>query len=64
MVKFRVRFLYSKEYRKEGSGWTVDATGPEDVGDGYYADYPSRQRAKKATKDLALLGPVTAVYPK
>jgi guanylate kinase len=51
-----------KNIGKEGSGWTVDITGLEDVGDGYYADYPSRQRAKKATKDLASISPVTASF--
>jgi guanylate kinase len=51
-----------KNIGKQGSGWTVDITGLEDVGDGYYADFPSRQRAKKAVKDLASISPVTASF--
>lgn len=51
-----------KNIGKEGSGWSVDLAELEDVGDGYYADYPSRQRAKRATRDLAAISPVTASF--
>lgn len=47
---------------KENS-WTVELTELEDVGDGYFAEYPSRKRlSKKSTRNLANVSPVMASF--
>jgi guanylate kinase len=58
----KISFI-QKNMGNEGSGWSVDITQLEDVGDGYYAEYPSRQRSsKRSIRDLAAISPVTASY--
>jgi guanylate kinase len=48
---------------KDNKRWTVELTELEDIGDGYYAEYPSRKRlAKKTTRDLAHVAPVMASF--
>lgn len=43
--------------------WTVELNEMEDVGDGYYAEYPSRKRlSKKATRNLADVSPVIGSF--
>jgi len=43
--------------------WTVELTEMEDIGDGYYADYPSRKRmSKKAVRNLANVSPLMASF--
>ncbi|CAB9503704.1 expressed unknown protein [Seminavis robusta] len=43
--------------------WTVELTELEDIGDGYYAEYPSRKRlSKKTTRNLANVGPIMASF--
>lgn len=43
--------------------WTVELTEMDDIGDGYYADYPSRKRmSKKATRNLAQVSPLMGSF--
>ncbi len=42
--------------------WLVDITEMEDVGDGYYAEYPSRKRRKSALRKLEEIAPLPASY--
>ncbi len=42
--------------------WIADVTEMEDVGDGYYAEYPSRKRRKNRVYDIADLAPLAASY--
>lgn len=52
----------STDLGKENS-WTTELTEMDDIGDGYYAEYPSRQRlSKKATRNLADVSPLMASY--
>jgi guanylate kinase len=45
------------------SGWMVELTQLDDTGDGYYAEFPSRQRGSKKTwRDLALISPIAASW--
>lgn len=58
----KISFI-QKNVGNEGSGWSVDVTELEDVGDGYYAEYSSRQqRAKRTTRDLGVISPVIATF--
>lgn len=58
----RITFI-QKNLGNEGSGWTVEITELDDVGAGYYADYPLQQkRNKRTTRDLAAVSPVTASF--
>ena len=57
----KISFI-STDLGKENS-WTVELTEMEDVGDGYYAEYPSRKRqSKKATRNLANVSPLMASF--
>eukprot|EP00985_Skeletonema_marinoi_P032354 scaffold39116_cov122-Skeletonema_marinoi.AAC.1 len=42
--------------------WLVEINEMEDVGDGYYADYPSRKRRKCALRKLEEIAPVPASF--
>lgn len=43
--------------------WTVELTELENIGDGYYAEYPSRKRlSKKTTRNLANVSPIMASF--
>ena len=42
--------------------WIADITEMEDVGDGYYTDYPSRKRRKSKVYNLQNLSPLIASY--
>jgi hypothetical protein len=58
----RISFI-QKNLGNEGSGWTVEITEMDDVGSGYYADYPQQQkRNKRTTRDLAAVSPITASF--
>ena len=47
---------------QSNSKWIADITEMEDVGDGYYAEYPSRKRRKNRVYDIAELAPLSASY--
>jgi guanylate kinase len=58
----KISFI-QKNLGREGSGWLVELKEMDDVGDGYYADYPARKRdSKKALRDLAEVSPVSASF--
>jgi guanylate kinase len=42
--------------------WLVEINEMEDVGDGYYADYPSRKRRKCALRKLEEIAPIPASF--
>eukprot|EP00580_Thalassiosira_gravida_P015126 CAMPEP_0201668752 /NCGR_PEP_ID=MMETSP0494-20130426/20889_1 /ASSEMBLY_ACC=CAM_ASM_000839 /TAXON_ID=420259 /ORGANISM="Thalassiosira gravida, Strain GMp14c1" /LENGTH=608 /DNA_ID=CAMNT_0048149275 /DNA_START=128 /DNA_END=1954 /DNA_ORIENTATION=+ len=42
--------------------WLVEINEAEDVGDGYYADYPSRKRRKAALRKLEEIAPLPASF--
>ena len=42
--------------------WLVEITEMEDVGGGYYAEYPSRKRRKSALRKLEEIAPLPASY--
>lgn len=42
--------------------WLVEITEMEDVGDGYYAEYPSRKRRKSALRKLEEIAPLPASF--
>jgi guanylate kinase len=42
--------------------WLVEITEMEDVGDGYYAEYPSRKRRKSALRKLEYIQPLAASF--
>ena len=42
--------------------WLVEITEMEDVGDGYYAEYPSRKRRKVALRKLEEIAPLPASF--
>ncbi len=42
--------------------WIADITEMEDVGDGYFAEYPSRKRRKNRVVNIANLAPLAASY--
>ena len=58
----KISFI-QKNMGGEGSGWTVEVTELEDLGDGYYGDYPQRQRnSKRKLRDMAEVSPVSATF--
>jgi len=42
--------------------WLVEITEMEDVGDGYYAEYPSRKRRRSALRKLEEIAPLPASF--
>lgn len=57
----RITFI-TTDLGKEKS-WTVEITELEDVGDGFYAEYPSRKRSsKRAIRNLADISPIMASF--
>lgn len=42
--------------------WLVEITEMEDVGDGYYAEYPSRKRRRSALRKLEDIAPLAASF--
>jgi len=45
------------------SAWLVEVTQMDDLGDGFFADFPGRQRLHKKTwRDLAAISPVSASF--
>lgn len=42
--------------------WLIEINEMEDVGDGYYADYPSRKRRKSALRKLEEIAPLPASF--
>jgi guanylate kinase len=58
----RVSFI-QKNLGQEGSGWLLELAELEDVGDGYYADYPQRKRmSKKSVRDAGRVSPIAASF--
>lgn len=58
----RISFI-QKNLGKEGSGWSVEISELDDVGSGYYTDYPFQQRrSKKTMRDLAAVSPIAASF--
>lgn len=58
----RISFI-QKNLGDEGSGWTLELSELDDVGSGYYADYPFRKRgSKKTVRDLAAVSPIAASF--
>ncbi|KAL7560325.1 hypothetical protein ACA910_020249 [Epithemia clementina (nom. ined.)] len=59
----RIRFI-QKNLGGEGSGWTVELVEMDDLGDGYFADYGSRERWTKGTvyRDLLAVSPLSASF--
>ena len=59
----RIRFI-QKNVGGEGSGWTLELVEMDDLGQGYYADYGSRQRWTKGSvyRDLRAVSPLSASF--
>jgi guanylate kinase len=58
----RISFI-QKNLGKEASGWSVEISELDNVGSGYYADYPFQQRrSKKTMRDLAAVSPIAASF--
>lgn len=58
----RISFI-QKNLGREGSGWSVEISELDNVGSGYYTDYPFQQRrSKKTMRDLAGISPVAASF--
>merc|ERR1719287_195713 len=59
----RIAFIQATAPRDDGAGrWLVEITEMEDVGDGYYTDYPSRKRRKTALRRLEDVAPLPASF--
>lgn len=59
----RIAFIQATAPRGDGAGrWLVEITEMEDVGDGYYTDYPSRKRRKTALRRLEDVAPLPASF--
>lgn len=57
----KISFFQKKQ--GEENGWLVEVTELEDLGDGYYYDYPSRKRSsKRSMRDLEEIAPLTASF--
>eukprot|EP00529_Nitzschia_sp_RCC80_P011450 CAMPEP_0113507608 /NCGR_PEP_ID=MMETSP0014_2-20120614/36562_1 /TAXON_ID=2857 /ORGANISM="Nitzschia sp." /LENGTH=622 /DNA_ID=CAMNT_0000403241 /DNA_START=31 /DNA_END=1899 /DNA_ORIENTATION=- /assembly_acc=CAM_ASM_000159 len=55
----RIGFIFGSSI----SGWKVELTGLEPIGDGYYAEYSSTKRSRKKTeRPLLQVAPVMASY--
>jgi len=58
----KVSFI-QKNAGNERSGWTVELTQLEDLGDGYYGEFPARTRnSKRALRDLSAVSPVSGTF--
>lgn len=58
----RISFI-QKNLAKERSGWSVEISELDDVGSGYFADYPFQKRgSRKAMRDLGAVSPVAASF--
>jgi len=58
----RISFI-QKNLGKEGSGWSLEIAELDDVGSGYFADYPFRKRgSKKTMRDLGAASPISASF--
>ena len=55
--------IRSESTSEDGTNkWLVEINEMEDVGDGYYADYPSRKRRKCALRKLEEIAPLPASF--
>ncbi|KAL7438231.1 hypothetical protein ACHAXM_006095 [Skeletonema potamos] len=55
--------IRSESTSEDGTNkWLVEINEMEDVGDGYYADYPSRKRRKSALRKLEDIAPLPASF--
>ena len=58
----RISFIQTN-LGKEGSGWSVEIAELDDVGSGYFADYPFQKRgSKKSMRDLGDVSPIAASF--
>jgi len=58
----RISFI-QKNLGQEGSGWSLEIAELDDVGSGYFADYPfQKRRSKKTMRDLAAVSPIAASF--
>jgi len=58
----KISFI-QKQLGKEENKWLVELTELDNVGDGYYAEYPSRQRSKrKSLRPLEEVAPIAASF--
>jgi hypothetical protein len=58
----RISYI-QKNLGNEGSGWLVEIAELDDVGSGFYADYPMQKRSRKRTmRDLADVSPIAASF--
>lgn len=58
----RISFI-QKNLGNEGSGWSLEISELDDVGSGYYTDYPfQRRQSKKTMRDLAAVSPIAASF--
>ena len=58
----RISFIQTN-LGKEGSGWSVEIAELDDVGSGYFADYPFQKRgSKRRMRDLGAVSPIAASF--
>lgn len=58
----RISFI-QKNLGKEGSGWSLEIAELDDVGSGYFTDYPFQKRgSKKTMRDLGAVSPISASF--
>lgn len=58
----RISFI-QKNLGKEGSGWSLEIAELDDVGSGFFADYPFQKRgSKKTMRDLGAVSPIAASF--
>jgi predicted ABC-type ATPase len=57
----KVSFI-QKNIGGQGSGWTLDVTEMEDLGDGYYGDFSAIKRKRRTTRDLLAVSPLPASF--
>jgi guanylate kinase len=59
----KISFLQKQLGGEVDNKWMVELTELDNVGDGYYAEYPSRQRSrKKSTRPLEQVSPLAASF--
>jgi len=63
-IRFIQKQMKAADSTANGSGWMLELTEMEDVGEGYYSDFGSRKRFMKGStyRDLAAVSPVTASF--
>ena len=57
------KITFFQKKKGEENGWLVELTELEDVGDGYFAEYPSRKRSsKQSIRRLEEIAPLSASF--